>query len=237
MKITPSDLCARARHLRLDARLVRSVLPQVSIDGRMEWRLPSARFYLGDTEDVARKLLGALLLHVKQGPSGGGCEICGGRIVEVEAYLGERDPACHAARGLTERTRIFYQPGGVAYVFRSYGMHDCFNVITLPRGQAGCVLVRALEPLFGIEIMARRRGVDPRELLKLCSGPGKLCQALGLSLVHNWCCLRTGPVLVLLPRKQTLSVARSRRIGLTRAADRVLRFYADGSRWVSTQAR
>jgi DNA-3-methyladenine glycosylase len=199
------------------------------------WYLPERRYYHQPTETVARGLLGGLLLHATcaDGKLAG---LVGGCIVETEAYLGRDDPASHAAAGVTQRTEVFFREGGLAYVFRSYGLHHCFNVITLPPGEAGCVLIRALEPLLGIEAMAARRRRSPAEPAALCSGPGKLCQALGIDgRCNGWDLTRSG-LLVLLPTAGPQEITRTCRIGITKAADRPLRFCLAGSEWLSGKA-
>jgi DNA-3-methyladenine glycosylase len=181
-------------------------------------------FFLRPTVEVARDLLGCVLSH--ETPEGRAA----GRIVEVEAYLGEDDPASHAFRGPTPRARIMFEEGGRVYVYRSYGAHWCMNVVCEPRGRAGAVLVRALEPVEGVDLMRARRGRD--DLEALCSGPGKLAQALGIDLSHNGGCLRTG-VLRLGRGVPPAEIAVSARIGITRNADAPLRFFEAGSRFVS----
>ena len=130
-------------------------------------------FFRQDTVELARKLLGCLLIH--RTPDG----ITGGMIVEAEAYVGASDKACHAYRNRSERTEIMYGDGGFAYVYLIYGMHHCFNVVTGPAGEGNAVLIRALEPVIGLELMRKRRQAD--KLQNLCSGPGKVCQALGIT--------------------------------------------------------
>ena len=122
---------------------------------------------------MARKLLGCLLVH--RTPDG----VTGGMIVEAEAYVGAIDKACHAYRNRSERTEIMYQDGGYAYVYFIYGMHYCFNVVTGPEGEGNAVLVRALEPIIGLGLMRKRRQTN--QLRSLCSGPGRLCQALAIT--------------------------------------------------------
>lgn len=129
-------------------------------------------FYLQDTVGAARQLLGKLLVH--RTPEGA----AGGMIVETEAYVGAVDKACHTYNGISPRTEIMFAEGGVAYVYLIYGMYHCFNAVTGSAGEGDAVLIRALEPVFGLDLMRRRRG--QRDLRKLCSGPGKLCQALAI---------------------------------------------------------
>ena len=130
-------------------------------------------FFRQDTVELARKLLGCLLVH--RTPDG----VTGGMIVEAEAYVGAIDKACHAYRNRSERTEIMYQDGGYAYVYFIYGMHYCFNVVTGPEGEGNAVLVRALEPIIGLGLMRKRRQTN--QLRSLCSGPGRLCQALAIT--------------------------------------------------------
>lgn len=135
-------------------------------------------FFNRNTITVAKELVGCVL------EVGGNVA---GRIVEVEAYLGEDDPASHAGRGRTPRSEIMFGPPGFAYVYLIYGMHHCLNFVTEAEGTAGAVLVRAIEPLAGRELMAERRGLNPGKASDrdLCSGPGKLCQALGIDRRWN----------------------------------------------------
>ncbi len=130
-------------------------------------------FFRQDTVEVARRLLGCLLVHWT--PDG----VAGGMIVETEAYIGAIDKACHAYRNRSERTEIMYHDGGYAYVYFIYGMHYCFNVVTGPEGEGNAVLIRALEPVIGLELMQRRR--NTKSVRNLCSGPGKVCQALAIT--------------------------------------------------------
>src|SRR5271163_5138471 len=125
--------------------------------------------YLGPPDVVARKLLGKLLVRAG--------ELMVGRIVEVEAYFGESDPAAHSFAGKTARNAVLFGPPGHAYVYFIYGMHFCLNVSCEPEGRAGCVLLRALEPVSGLHAMARGRGVAVSKVAMLTSGPGRLCQA------------------------------------------------------------
>jgi DNA-3-methyladenine glycosylase len=154
-------------------------------------RVLPARFYDRDTEQVARDLLGAVLECTVRGVT------CRGRIVETEAYIGEHDAACHAAAGRTPRTEGLWGPPGSAYVYRIYGMYWCANAVTRADGLASAVLLRAVEPLDGLSAMRRRRPKAKRDL-DLTSGPGRLCDALGISgSAHHGTSLVTGPLRIL----------------------------------------
>jgi DNA-3-methyladenine glycosylase len=172
-------------------------------------------FFVRPTIEVALDLVGMTLVH--ELPDGA----VAGRIVEVEAYLGEGDPASHAFRGPRGRAELMFRVGGVAYVYMSYGVHHCFNVVTDRSGVGGAVLVRAVEPLRGIELMQARRGRT--ELWDLGSGPGKLAQALGIGPTQNGLDLISSQLRVVggTPAKR---IAKSPRIGITQAADWPLRF-------------
>ena len=181
-------------------------------------------FYVRPTVQVARELLGLILIH--RSPAG----MAAGRIVEVEAYLGQDDPASHAFRGPRGRAAVMYREGGLSYVYFSYGVHYCMNVVTDQEGVGGAVLIRALEPTSGIELMQKRRGLsDPKSL---ASGPGKLAQALAIGPEQNAHELWRGE-LTLVPGSAPRTIAVSTRIGITRAADRELRFYDPDSPHVS----
>ena len=155
-----------------------------------------------------------------------------GVIVETEAYH-ETEPACHAFVGLTPRTQTLFQAPGIAYVSRSYGIHALLNVVVEPEGVGAAVLIRALEPLTGADLMRARRGRDP--LTDLCSGPGKLTQALGIGLDRNATSLLGGPIELGPPpgRSDSPPLVVGTRIGITRAVELPWRFCAAGSRHVS----
>jgi DNA-3-methyladenine glycosylase len=182
-------------------------------------------FYDRPVLEVARDLIGCVVIH----------EGCSGVIVETEAYH-ESEPACHAFVGLTERTRVLFGPPGRAYVYLSYGIHSCLNAVCERPGVGAAVLIRALEPVEGLELMRERRGLERVE--DLCSGPGKLTQALGIELVDNGCDLARGPVVITeRPREwREVPIAASRRIGITKAAELEWRFSAVGSRYLSRPA-
>jgi len=173
----------------------------------------------GPTADVARRLLGSLLVSTV-----GGRETSG-LVVETEAYLGRDDPASHAFGGRTPRNDAMFGARGTLYVYVSYGIHHCINVVTGEEGDPGAVLIRALEPAWGPEVMAERRGRGS----ELCSGPGRLSQALGITMRHNGHDLSLPPVrLIGRPPVAAGEVGTSGRIGVSRAADRPLRFFLKG---------
>lgn len=149
-----------------------------------------------------------------------------GRIVEVEAYAGLTDPGSHAFRGVTPRTKVMFGPAGHAYVYLSYGIHHCLNVVTDTEGVAGAVLVRALEPLAGIPTMERKRGRTAWN--ELCNGPGKLCQAMGIILADNGLDLEGKELWLEDDGVRPEKIAASTRIGLSRGCDLPYRFYLPG---------
>jgi DNA-3-methyladenine glycosylase len=183
----------------------------------------SRSFYLRPTIEVARALLGTVIVHARTS----------GRIVETEAYLGIGDAAAHSARGPTPRTSVIFGPPGHAYVYLIYGMYDCLNLVAEPDGVAGCVLIRALEPIEGVPLMQRRRPAA-RRLEDLANGPGKLTRALGIRLSHNGVDVTKGPILVCpAPSPAPIDIAVSHRIGITKSPDLPLRFFIRGNRFVS----
>jgi DNA-3-methyladenine glycosylase len=169
--------------------------------------------------EVAPELVGVTLL----------VEGIGGRIVEVEAYDHE-DPASHGYAGRTERNASMFGPPGHAYVYRSYGIHWCLNLVCEDEGVANAVLIRALEPTHGLEAMRKRRGLDDPRLL--CSGPGRLCQALAVTGDHDGLPLDRPPF-ELRARERVVEVATGPRIGITRAAELPWRYAEAGSRFLS----
>ncbi|MES1247289.1 MAG: DNA-3-methyladenine glycosylase [Actinomycetota bacterium] len=181
------------------------------------------RFFARSVHDVAPDLIGATLL----------VNGVGGIIVEVEAYH-HTDPAAHSYGGITPRNAVMFGPPGFAYVYRSYGIHWCLNFVCDVEQRAEAVLIRALEPTHGIERMRERRGVD--DVRALCSGPGKLCQALGITGDENGAALDRKPFR-LLTRAAEPQIAVGRRIGITRAADLPWRYGLAGSRYLSRPIR
>jgi DNA-3-methyladenine glycosylase len=180
-------------------------------------------FFARSVHEVAPDLIGVTLLV-------GGA---GGPIVEVEAYDHE-DPAAHGYRGRTERNASMFGPPGHAYVYRSYGVHWCLNLVCEGEGVASAVLVRALEPVEGIEAMRARRGLDDPRLL--CSGPGRVCQALGVTREHDGLPLDRPPF-ELRPRARASEVVRGPRVGITQAVERPWRYGLAGSRFLSRPLR
>ena len=169
--------------------------------------------------EVAPELIGATLL----------VNGVGGRIVEVEAYH-HTDPAAHSYRGPTERNAVMFGPAGFAYVYRSYGIHWCLNFVCEAEGSASAVLIRALEPREGLAVMRRRRGVTDERLL--CSGPGKLCEALGITHRHNGLPLDKPPF-ELRAREGDVDVVRGVRIGISKAVEKPWRYGTKGSKFLS----
>jgi DNA-3-methyladenine glycosylase len=180
-----------------------------------------SEFFARSVHTVARELIGCRLHY----------EGCGGIVVETESY--ERDdPACHAYVGLTKRTETLFGPPGRAYVYLSYGIHSLLNAVAEPEGEAAAVLIRALKPSAGLEAMRRRRGRRPDT--DLCSGPGKLTDALGIGLDDNDADLTADPFLLLPPEPGwNGEVLTGPRVGITKAVERPWRFSLAGSEFVS----
>jgi DNA-3-methyladenine glycosylase len=180
-------------------------------------------FFARSVHEVAPELIGVTLL----------VDGVGGRIVEVEAYDHE-DPAAHGYRGRTERNASMFGPPGHAYVYRSYGIHWCLNLVCEEEGSASAVLLRALEPTKGLDEMQARRGLDDERLL--CSGPGRLCQALGVTREHDGLALDRDPF-ELHARAGEPEIVTGLRVGITRAAERPWRYALAGSRFLSRPVR
>lgn len=180
-------------------------------------------FFARPVLEVAEELIGATFL----------VDGVGGKIVEVEAYHHE-DPAAHGYRGRTERNATMFGPPGHAYVYRSYGIHWCVNFVCEPEGVADAVLIRALEPTHKLSLMRRRRGVEDER--RLCSGPGRLCQALAITGAHDGLALDRPPFR-LEPRTEEPQVVRGPRVGISRATDLPWRYGLAGSRYLSRTLR
>src|SRR5277367_3573470 len=189
-------------------------------------------FFARNPRRVARDLLGKVLVRKGEVP-------LLGRIVEVEAYLGEADPAAHAAAGNTARTSVLFGPPGHAYVYFIYGNHYCLNVSCEPEGKAGSVLFRALEPLRGLDQMAQARKIalqKPGDLRKLTSGPGRLAEAFGITRIRdNGCDLTSShsSLWIADDNFRSTKIQISPRIGITKAADQPLRYFLSGNPFVS----
>jgi DNA-3-methyladenine glycosylase len=176
-------------------------------------------FFSRSVLEVAPDLIGATVL----------VNGVGGRIVELEAYH-HTEPAAHSFGGETPRNAVMFGPPGYTYVYRSYGIHWCVNFVCEPKGSASAVLIRALEPTAGLPTMRRRRGLTDERLL--CTGPGRLCEALGISAAQNGMAL-DAPPFELFARDGTLEVVTGPRIGITKAADLPWRYGLKGSRFLS----
>jgi DNA-3-methyladenine glycosylase len=184
----------------------------------MSKRLTRA-FFSRSVHEVAPDLIGATLLY----------NGVGGRLVEVEAYH-HTDPAAHSYNGPTARNLVMFGPPGFAYVYRSYGIHWCLNFVCEPKGSAAAVLIRAIEPTTGIAAMRRRRGTTDERLL--CSGPGRLCEALGITRAQNGLALTAAPFEIF-AREGAVETVTGPRIGITKAADLPWRYGEKGSRFLS----
>jgi DNA-3-methyladenine glycosylase len=185
-------------------------------------------FYDREPAVVARELIGKLLLRETS------AGLCGGRIVETEAYLSRRDPACHASRGMTRRNASMFGPPGHAYVYMIHSRW-CLNAVTEPAGTPSAILIRAIEPLFGVELMHQRRGTDiVRDLTR---GPARLCEALAIDRTYDGWDLSLGRELWIAVdpegKDEPPNVARSGRIGISSAQRRLLRFFVKDNRFVS----
>uniref|UniRef100_Q02C88 Putative 3-methyladenine DNA glycosylase n=1 Tax=Solibacter usitatus (strain Ellin6076) TaxID=234267 RepID=Q02C88_SOLUE len=173
--------------------------------------------------EVARGLLGKVLVH---GPTAG-------VIVETEAYLGGDDLAAHSARGITDRTRVIFGPPGHAYVYFIYGMYECLNLVAEPPGHPGCVLIRALEPIAGIDLMQRRRPAA-RKPEQLANGPGKLTLAMAITRRHNGVDVTRGALVVReAANPDRFEILTTPRIGITKCVDLPLRFLIAGNPFTS----
>jgi len=176
-------------------------------------------FFIRSVHEVAPDLIGVTLLF----------DGVGGHIVEVEAYH-HTDPAAHSFRGPTSRNAVMFGPPGYAYVYRSYGIHWCVNFVCEPKGSASAVLIRAIEPTVGFAAMRRRRGIADERLL--CSGPGRVCDALRITHAHNGLALDEPPF-ALFARTDAVEVIAGPRIGLTKAVEKPWRYGLKGSRFLS----
>lgn len=189
-------------------------------------------FYTRSLLSVARDLIGKTLFKKE------GKRILAGKIVEVEAYDQNEDQAAHSYIGMTERNKIMFNEGGYLYVYFSYGVHYCCNVVTGKQGHGSAILIRAVEPLFGIDTMAKRRFnktiISDKEKFKLTNGPGKVCKAFGINKDHYGLDLINGPILILNSEKvQRNTIGISKRIGISKSIDLPWRFYLVDNPYVS----
>lgn len=191
------------------------------------WPPLPGEFYYDDTVTVAKNLLGKLLCRSTER------HVAAGIIVETEAYLSEGDPACHAARGMTRRNAPMFGTPGSAYVYFIYGKYNCFNVVTNKPGKGEAVLVRALEPVMGEDLMCRLRG-GITERTALAGGPGRLCQALNIDRSLNEHDLMRPPLWIASGGEiKRFKIIETARIGISRGAALPLRFYIEGSHYIS----
>ncbi|MCX6153042.1 MAG: DNA-3-methyladenine glycosylase [Candidatus Kapabacteria bacterium] len=187
------------------------------------------KFYLQDTETVARELLGKILVKFEVDGS-----ILAARIVETEAYLAEKDLASHSAVGRTKRNEPMFAEAGILYVYKIYGIHHCFNIVTEPENRAAAVLIRALEPIVGIEIMKSRRKSD--KIYQLCKGPGNSALSLGFDRNYNYRSLCTEQLFIQNNSDAKVTenlIVKSRRIGINRASELELRYFLKDNIYVS----
>ncbi len=183
------------------------------------------KFYDRPTLRVAKDLLGKYLV-VKNGP-----KILSGRIVETEAYIGSNDPASHAFKGMTRRNEVMFGPPGHAYIYFTYGMYHCLNLVTEKDGFPAAVLIRAIEPAEGTESMIKKRKTD--KIKNLTSGPGKLCQALGLDRSLNGADLCNEKICIENRGEKVKKIESSSRVGITAGKNKKWRFYIHNNEFVS----
>jgi len=176
------------------------------------------------TTEVAKALLGSYLIH----ESCEGTTI--GKIVETEAYLAD-DPASHSFVGKTPRNAMMFGSAGKAYIYLNYGMHNCFNVVTAKEGIGEAVLIRALEPIKGIKLMQKRRKTE--KVTDLCSGPGKLSKAMGITLKNNGADLINSNLRIILSDNSNHKIVKTTRVGITKGSKRLLRFYIKDNSFIS----
>jgi DNA-3-methyladenine glycosylase len=220
-----------------------ALVKEPSTSQNLQVEIMPRSFFERHPKIVARQVLGKILARRE-----GDGSLVAGRIVEAEAYLGADDAAAHSAAGKTERTAVLFGPPGHAYVYFTYGMHYCMNISCEPHGLAGCVLLRALEPIEGIEEMVRNRKLqipcsarnenllNERTLKLLCAGPARLCQALGIDRPRDNgkdLLSRDSDLVLLEDGYRVKRVVATTRIGITKSADQPLRFYIEGSPYIS----
>ncbi len=184
-------------------------------------------FYLQPTQEVAINLLGKILMTID---SDG--QIIAGKIVETEAYLNANDKASHSHSGITNRNEAMFEGGGVLYVYRSYGIHHCINVVTEAKGKGAAVLIRAMEPIEGLDLMKVNRGIDDIE--KLCKGPGNTAKAFGFTKIDNFRSLTSYNLFIIAGEDISENdIISTKRVGISQSKDLLLRFYIKNSNFVS----
>ncbi len=185
------------------------------------------KFFKGSTEELAKKLLGKILVRICNG------KILAGKIVETEAYLDMNDLASHSAIGLTERNKVMFGEAGLAYVYFTYGMHYCFNVVTGEEGKGSAVLIRALEPIEGLELMKKFR--NKNDVANLTNGPAKLCQAFKIDKKLNGVDLKnSSEIFIAEPlHQENFEIVTTTRIGIKKSKDLLLRFYIKENKFIS----
>ncbi len=199
-----------------------------ALRARSQGRL-SHDFFQGSTRSLARALLGQSLVSYRGG------RLVAGMIVETEAYLGSNDPACHAARGMTPRNEVMFRSSGHCYVYLIYGMYHCVNVVSESEGVGSAVLIRAVEPLEGIDVMNVRRGPHVRRALDLARGPGRLCEAFDIDRTLSGTHFCSSPEIWIeeAPSVRSRDIEITGRIGIREGAELPLRFAVRSSRFVS----
>lgn len=183
-------------------------------------------FYLQQTKQAAIGLLGKILVYNSS------LGRVSGKIVETEAYLGSRDEASHSYSGRTLRNKAMFEEGGILYIYKSYGIHHCLNIVTEDEGVGSAVLIRAIEPIEGIQIMQNNRELT--DIMKLCKGPGNLCKAFGLTLDNNFETIINDEIYILNNKEiPQIAVKSTKRVGISRSKELLLRFYIKKSKFIS----
>jgi len=192
----------------------------------LKYHIPlKKQFYRRDTVTVAAKLLGKIIVKTEKN------RILSGMIVETEAYKGKNDPASHSYNGITKRNYMMFEDGGKTYVYFIYGNHFCFNIVTEKKGTGSAVLIRAVEPLEGIDIMKKRRP-KAKDIYNLTNGPGKFCSAFGINKNHNGLDLTEGDI-ILINSLDKFRILKSRRVGIEKGNQLQYRFFINGNKFIS----
>jgi DNA-3-methyladenine glycosylase len=192
----------------------------------MNFKTLPEKFYIRDTISVAKELPGKILVKKE------GKKILSGKIVEVEAYIGDHDPACHAYKKFTNRNKPMYEAGGTIYVYFVYGNYHCLNFVTNKKGIGDAVLIRGIEPLEGIDIMKRRR-IKAKTIYDLTNGPAKICLAFGIDKRYNYKKLYNGNLILTEGYKEKFKIIKSKRIGINTGKDFNYRFFIKDNPYVT----